>query len=475
MSKRSWILAAILASVALLVLGWGFLNTPEPPDLTAGNADYEEVIAFTDVHVIPMDQERVLRNQTVVVGDGRIVLIGPADATQLPPEATIVEGGGRYLLPGLAEMHAHVPPSEDPPREELEEILFLFVANGVTTIRGMLGAPYQLELREEIRRGETLGPDFYVGAPSINGNTAPTPAAVDSLVRAHQADGYDLLKIHPGVSLEVWNRMVEVAREVGITYSGHVPTDVGIHHAIETGMSTVDHFDGFLQATRAAGVGPDASGTKLYRATDREALQALVEKAAEHRVWQVPTQYLWNHLNGTVDPDEILALEEFRYIPPQLRESYRERAENNRNNPEITPESHEAHAEMRQEFLAAAHRAGVPILMGTDSPQLFNVPGFAIHREIPLMEDAGMSRYDVLLSGTRLVAEYVEEELGLEGDFGTVEAGKRANLILVERNPLEDLGALQERVGVMVGGVWLPRAEIDARLAAIAARYASDP
>ncbi len=475
MSNRSWILAALLAAIVLLVLGWGFLNTPEPGTVAVpvGDADYEEVIAFTNVHVVPMDQERVVRDQTVIVGDGRIVAIGAAGAAELPPNATIVDGQGGYLLPGLAEMHAHVPPSADPPREELEEILFLFVANGVTTIRGMLGAPYQLELREEIRRGETLGPDFYVGAPSINGNTAPTPAAVDSLVRAHQAAGYDLLKIHPGVSLEVWDRMVEVAREVGITYAGHVPTEVGIHHAIETGMSTVDHFDGFLQATRREGVEP-VSRAELYRATDHEALEALARKAAEHGVWQVPTQYLWNHLNGYVDPDEILSLEEFRYIPPQLRESYRERADNNRNNPEITPESHAAHAEMRQEFLAASHRAGVPILMGTDSPQLFNVPGFAIHREIPLMEDAGMSPYEVLLTGTRLVAQYVEEDLGGEGDFGTVEPGKRANLILLGRNPLEDLGALEDRAGVMVGGVWLPRAEIEARLDAIAARYAGN-
>ena len=475
MSNRSWILAAILAAVALLVLGWGYLYTPEPATVAVpgGGADYEEVIAFTNVHVVPMDQERVVRDQTVIVGDGRIVAIGAAGAAELPPTATIVDGEGGYLLPGLAEMHAHVPPSEDPPREELEEILFLFVANGVTTMRGMLGAPYQLDLREEIRRGETLGPDFYVGAPSINGNTAPTPAAVDSLVRAHQAAGYDLLKIHPGVSLEVWDRMVQVAREVGITYAGHVPTEVGIHHAIETGMSTVDHFDGFLQATRLEGVEP-GSRTELYQATDHEALEALAQEAAEHGVWQVPTQYLWNHLNGYVNPDEILALEEFRYIPPQLRASYRERADNNRNNPEITPESHAAHAEMRQAFLAASHRAGVPILMGTDSPQLFNVPGFALHREIPLMEDAGMSPYEVLLTGTRLVAQYVEEDLGGEGDFGTVEPGKRANLILLERNPLEDLGALEDRIGVMVGGVWLPRAEIEARLDAIAARYAGN-
>ena len=428
--------------------------------------------AFTDVTVIPMDRERTLPGHTVVVRDGVITQVGPTETTPAPDDATVIPGEGRYLLPGLAEMHAHVPPGQDPPREDIEETLFLYLAGGVTTIRGMLGAPYQLELREELRRGEVVGPHFYVGAPSVNGNTAPTPEAADSLVRAHHAAGYDFLKIHPGVPLDAWDRMVEVAREVGITYGGHVPADVGIHHAMETGMATVDHLDGFVQATRIDGLSFDQR-TAMYRATDPDKLDALTRKLADHDVWLVPTQYLWNHLNGYVDPDSMLAKPEFRYISPQQRENYRARAERNRQNPEITPESHAAHAEMRQEFLAAAHRNGAPILMGTDSPQLFNVPGFALHRELPLMVDAGMSPYEVLVSGTREVARYVEESLGQPGDFGTVTVGNRADLILVGANPLEGVDALQELEGVMVEGRWLDGQAISSRLEEIAARYAT--
>jgi len=427
--------------------------------------------AFTGVTVIPMDRESTLADQTVVVRDGRITAIGPANEIEIPAGATVIEGAGRYLMPGLAEMHAHVPSGQNPPRELVEETLFLYVASGITTIRGMLGAAYQLELRDEIRRGEVLGPDFYVGAPSIRAQTAATPADAEARVREHHAAGYDFLKIHPGVPLASWNRMVEVAREVGITFGGHVPADVGIHHAIETGMATIDHLDGFVEATRIEGLS-FGSREALYRATDPDRLDALARKIAEHGVWLVPTQYLWNHLNGYVDPDSILALPEFRYISPGQRMNYRNRAEANQRNPQITPESHAAHAEMRQELLAAAHRAGAPILMGTDSPQLFNVPGFALHREIPLMEAAGMSRFEVLETGTRIVAEYVEESLGQTADFGTVAVGNRADLVLLEANPLNDLAALQDRAGVMVAGRWLPRAEIDRRLEAIAAKYA---
>jgi imidazolonepropionase-like amidohydrolase len=338
----------------------------------------------------------------------------------------------------------------------------------------MLGAPYQLELREEIRRGEVLGPRFFVGAPSVNGNSAPTPQAAEEVVRAHAAAGYDFLKIHPGVPRDSWDRMVEVAREVGITYAGHVPAEVGIRHAMATGMSTIDHLDGFLEVTRRDDLSGDATLAERFAATDPTKLQALVEELAEARLWQVPTQYLWNHLNGYVDADSLLALHEFRYISPGQRMGYRNQAEQRRNNPAITPESDRAHRVMRQDFLRAAHAAGVPILMGTDSPQLFNVPGFALHREIPLMLDAGMSPYEVLLSGTRWVAQYVEEELGHPGDFGTVAPGMRADLILVEGDPLADLARLQNPVGVMVEGRWVPRDAIERGLAAIEAKYAGE-
>ncbi len=428
--------------------------------------------AFVNVTVIPMDSERMLPGQTVVVQDGVIVAMGPAESTPVPEGATRIAGEGRYLMPGLAEIHAHVPPGQDPPRELIEETLFLYVANGVTTIRGMLGAPYQLALRDEIARGGVLGPHFIVGAPSVNGNSAPTPEAAEALVRAHAEAGYDFLKIHPGVPLDAWDRMVEVAREVGITYAGHIPADVGIYHAIRTGMSTIDHLDGYLEATRRDDLAEGASMAEVFAATDAEKLDALVRELAERRVWQVPTQYLWNHLFGYVDADAMLALPEFRYISPSLRMNYRNRAEANVQNPAVTPESDAAHRAMRQEFLRATHAAGVPILMGTDSPQLFNVPGFALHREIPLMEDAGMSRWEVLLSGTRNVAEYVAEELGEEGNFGVVAVGNRADLVLLEGNPLESLRALQDRAGVMVGGWWVSATEINERLAAIARKYA---
>ena len=428
------------------------------------------LFAFTDVTVLPMSSDQVLPGRTVVVRDGVITAAGPADDVDAPRGATIIDGSGRFLMPGLAEMHAHVPPGADPPREEVEDILFLYVANGITTIRGMLGSDYQIPLAEEIERGEVLGPNFYVGAPSLNGGTARTPEEAETLIRTHAEAGYHLQKIHPGVPLAAWDRMAEVAAEVGITFGGHVPADVGLVHAIETGMSTVDHLDGYIQAIASDDVQAQVNaGTislgGLARGVDDARLAEIVRLTMDHDVYVVPTMYLWENLYGAPDADRILLQPEMKYVSPRTREGWRRRAGTGR-------EGADVYLALRKRVLKALSDAGAGILMGTDSPQLFNVPGFALHRELRVMVDAGMSNYDILRSGTVAVGEYVASHLGLDGNFGTIAPGQRADLVLLGSNPLDDLINLFDREGVMVRGRWVTRAEIDAGLEALAAKHA---
>lgn len=434
-------------------------------------------IAFVGVSVLPMDREGVLENQTVVVLDGTITDVGPADRVRVGAGATLIDGTGRFLMPGLAEMHAHVPPGADPPRDLVEDVLFLYLANGITTIRGMLGSPYQIPLARAIERGEVLGPTFYVAAPSLNGTSAPTPEAAERLVREHAAAGYHLQKIHPGVPRPAWDRMVEVAREVGLTFGGHVPADVGLEHAMRTGISTVDHLDGFEQAVAPAGVSSQINAGEirlagLVRGIDEARLARIVRLAVEEDVYVVPTMYLWENLYGATDPEPFLAQPEMRYVSRAQREAWRRQAAAG---PRGTPEELEAFFALRKRILAELAAAGAGILLGTDSPQLFNVPGFSLHREIAKMAEAGLSNQQILESGTVNVGRYVREHLGLPDAFGTVAAGQRADLLLLGSNPLEDSANLQDRVGVMVRGRWLSRAELDAGLEAIAAKHAGAP
>ncbi|MGY8779481.1 MAG: amidohydrolase family protein [Longimicrobiales bacterium] len=431
-------------------------------------------VAFTGVTVLPMDRPGAVTDQTVVTVGGVITEVGPSNSVQVETGATVIDGSGRYLMPGLAEMHAHVPSGADPSREALEDILFLYIANGITTIRGMLGSDYQVPLADELEASGVLGPHLYVGAPSLNGNSAPTPDAAEALIRAHKAGGYDLQKIHPGVPLDAWDRMVEIAAEVGFTYGGHVPADVGLVHALETGMSTVDHLDGYVQAVASDGVQAQVNaGTislgGLADGVDETKLEEIIALTLEHDAYVVPTMYLWENLYGATDPEPFLTLPEMKYVSEGQRDAWRRQAAPG---PRGAPDEVRAYLDLRNRILKELADAGALIMMGTDSPQLFNVPGFALHREIAVMSEAGMTNQQILESGTATVGRYVTDHLKIDHSFGTVSVGQRADLVLLGSNPLEDLDNLNDRVGVLIRGRWVPKVEIDSGLAALAAKHA---
>jgi hypothetical protein len=270
--------------------------------------------------------------------------------------------------------------------------------------------------------------------------------------------------------------MVEVADAVDMTFGGHVPADVGLVHAIETGMSTVDHLDGYVQAVASDDVvsqintGQDISLEELVSGVDESKIAEVVRLSLDHDVYVVPTMYLWENLYGTADPEPFLNLPEMQYVSQAQKDAWRRQASGG---PRGTPEALEAFFGLRNRILKELADAGAGILMGTDSPQMFNVPGFALHRELEVMSEAGMTNQQILRSGTAAVSRYVADHLGLDGAFGTVAEGNRADLVLLGSNPLDDLEHLTDRVGVMVRGRWVSRAEIDAGLARLAAKHRS--
>jgi hypothetical protein len=252
-----------------------------------------------------------------------------------------------------------------------------------------------------------------------------------------------------------------------------VPADVGLVHAIETGMSTVDHLDGYVVAVAADAVQSQVNaGTislgGLAAGIDDQKLADIVQMTIDQDVYVVPTMYLWENLYGSPDVDAMLAQPEMRYVSRQQRDAWRRQAAGG---PSGSPEEVRAFLDARKRILKALSDAGAGILMGTDSPQMFNVPGFALHRELQVVASAGISNYEILRSGTAHVGRYVADHLGLDGSFGTVEVGQRADLVLLRSNPFDDLANLTDRAGVMVRGRWVSREEIDAGLEALAAKH----
>lgn len=425
----------------------------------------ESVTAITNVTVLPMDRDRVLRDQTVLVRGQRIVAVGPAAQVAVPAGATRIDGRNRYLMPGLAEMHAHIPPQAQAPDAEIEKVLAYFALNGVTFVRGMLGAPRHLPFRERANRGAILSPTIMTTGPSLNGTSLPDVATAIRTVVEQKNAGYDLLKIHPGIGRVVYDSMAATARRLNIRFAGHIPLDVGMIPALGAGQWTIDHVDGYLEAmvkdgSPVAGTQSRFFAFNLVDYLDESKLPALVAATRAAGAAIVPTQSLFESVAGPLSTEVLMAWPEMRYWPAATVAQWKQATDNNRRDLGLTAESSARYLAVRRRVMQALYRAGVPFLLGSDAPQWWNVPGFSIQRELNAMVAAGFTPFQSLEMGSRNVAEY----LGQLEEFGTVAVGRRADLVLLEANPLDDIGNWSRRAGVMVRGRWYDKAEIARRL-----------
>lgn len=244
--------------------------------------------------------------------------------------------------------------------------------------------------------------------------------------------------------------MAEAANEAAIPFAGHVPEDVGLENAIRFGQQTVDHLDGYIAFM-------DAETTPV----SDEQLQRVVDLTVENDVWVIPTQALWETLIGAADADRLKSFDELKYMPQTIVENwFNFLDEGVSNTPFYSGEYAKQHAENRQKLLKALQDGGANILFGTDAPQLFSVPGLSIRHELAIMEEAGLTPYEILQSATYNVGRYFEDK----DQFGTITENSRADLLLVPSNPLEDLSLINDHLGVMIRGQWIPRDQIDEML-----------
>ena len=427
-----------------------------------------DVFAFTNVNVVPMDTERILENQTVVVKNGKIVEISPAGKSKPPKGAKVIDGKGKYLMPGLAEMHGHIP-GEDQPQYG-EDVLFLYLSNGVTTVRNMLGTAYHLPLKERVKKGELPGPAIFAASPWLSAENVPTPEAADKIVREHKAAGFDLLKIG-SIAPEVYKQMAKTAHEINMPFGGHIPEEVGLTGALEAKQTSIDHYDRYVEFL----VPDDADtqnrsngffGSGLIDLIDRDKIPEAIQMTLDAGTWNVPTLSLIELLASDEPGEEIIKRPEMKYLPKNVLEGWVKFKNDYKKRPDFQPEATEALVDFRREFTKKLHDAGAPLVLGSDAPQFFHVPGFSIHHELNSLVDAGLTPYEALATGTINPAVY----FGTPEEFGTVETGRQADLILLNANPLEDISHVQERAGVMVNGQWWPEDIVQKRLKEIAAR-----
>jgi imidazolonepropionase-like amidohydrolase len=402
---------------------------------------------FSGVSILTMESSEVLHDQAVVVRGAGIAWIGPVGELEMPAGALRIDGGGRWLMPGLADMHVHVGASDLP----------LFLANGVTTIREMNGSEGHLALRDSIEQGLRPGPRMIVTSPLLAGEAQrwrheliEDPETAYAIAHEAEQAGYDYMKVYDGLSRAAYRALAEASTTLGLPLTGHLPEAVGLDGVLDAGQRSIEHVEQIMYAT--VGHRPDTSR-----------IPEIAARVAGTLTWVTPTLAAQRMLSLSRTPayNERLRRPEMRFMDPGLMGWWRSLAAPD-DAAESSPDSPrrqraQAFYGFQCDLAFALHEAGVPLLVGTDTPNPLLVPGYSIHLELAALAGAGIPAPAVLRAATRGAAEFT----GDDATWGVVRPGAVADLLLLTTDPREDLSTLEEPLGVMVRGRWLDRSALD--------------
>ncbi|HEY5799882.1 MAG TPA: amidohydrolase family protein [Burkholderiaceae bacterium] len=417
--------------------------------LAGAHAQTLPTVAFVDVNLVTMESEQVLPHMTVIVQDRRIVRIAPAATEKVPAGAVVVEGKGtRYLTPGLADMHTHIMDSGD---------LLPYLAHGVTTCLNLGGGDpdFIRATRTQIAAGTLTGPTVYYavfmeGIP-IHGQPAYTqPDQARAAVKQARQTGYDFAKVYNSLQPAVFDAIVAEARLQKMGVVGHGIRAIGLPQALLRGQNAVAHAEEFYY-------------TAFDHQTDLARIPEVVRATAATGAYVIPNLSAYNGIAqqwGKPDVSQAYLADPKARLLSKLSAGMWSAAPYGKREGSL-----DANAAFLGQFTLAMQKAGVPLMTGTDSPFIPGLfPGDALHVDMQRLRDAGLSNYEVLSAATRVPGEFVRPYVGDAARFGVIKTGYRADLLLVEDNPLQDLKALRRQVGVMSDGRWSSAAQLQAQV-----------
>jgi len=402
------------------------------------------LMVFRNVRVVDPSNASVAPNQTVIVQEQRIVWVGDSAKVPKLPDATVIDGAGRYLVPGLTDMHVHSSAASG---------WLLDLANGVTAVRDMAGFPWMLQARDAINSGRMLAPALSVAGPLFNGFAMDGYAVIPSnsldarrLVRQQAACGYDFIKVHNVVPLPIFDAIAQQAHTLGMDLIGHVPHDIPVRHAAAAGMRTMEHLKGYIN-----------DKTLNLGETDYSAVVDGPE------VWNTPTLYAGRGYAYGDEARRLFAAPEMRYVPLRKREAWKHALDQPVDDGQKLGFAAGA---IMKDIVAKLHAVHARFLAGTDADGYpFEVMGYALVEELALLQDAGLSPAEALRAATSEAARAMHEE----NEIGVIRRGARADLVMLDGNPLESTHVFKHNDGVMAHGIWMDRARLDAALESLAA------
>lgn len=475
---------------------------------SAGRAQSATTLAFIGVNVVPMDSERVLMRHTVLIQGDRIVAIDPADEASVPPAATRIDAAGKYLTPGLVDAHVGMLSGDLLGEENAAAELAVFLANGVTRLRIAAGSPFLLQLRDRLAAGESPAPGLYVSSPALSSDperAAPRAHVVQtqfeatSAVRELRDAGYDFVALGRVDRDDVYQGIVLTTRGSRLPLVGRIPAPVTLQRALESGQQ-ITHLDGYAEALTgdeprpAAGLSGDGvfdlQRWQSLDAVDDDRIETVAQSTVDAEAWNIPLLAATRRaLLVASDAPGIAEAEVRRFLPPELHADPDMRGAV----AEVPEEQRRRYLDLRDRIVAQLHAAGAKLLAGSGDAERPLPFGFGLHAEIAGLAGAGMPPYAALRAATSAPATFLSHRGGMQAeyaiadeggirfasstasevDFGRIEVGMTADLLLLAGNPLDDVGNTRRIEGVMVGGQWLSREALDVSSADAAEQLAS--
>lgn len=428
------------------------------------------VSAIVGATVIPMTgRADVLRDATVIVQDGRIVRVGARISTPVPRGAQRIDGQGKFLMPGLADMHAHLYADEWVPDSVGQHELGVFLAHGVTTARMMIGTPLQLTLRQQIEAGALLGPQLWLASPQLAGRGEPrgrvvrTPDEARAVVQSVADSGFDFVKLTVDITPDVYDAVVAEALAQRIPVVGHVDARVGVRKALAA-KQQIEHLDNYMESVLAdtAPSRVSVSDVNAYRVAnwnslnfvDDRKVDALAGATARAGIAVTPTLAFFRLWFATrTSAEEIRARPDYAHIPPKMRELYERSHVRYWQNPPADS-LRARYIAVRNRLIRAIVDSGGHIMAGSDAPGGLMGYGWTLHRELETLVAAGLSPYDALATATTEPARF----LGASNSWGSIRVGQRADLVLLDADPLANIRNTTKINRVAIGGRWIDQA-----------------